>query len=73
MDQTSGMIDMVDNINFPDTERYGVSISYNYPTLRLSISQSRDGEEYNRKDGVMEKIMRSLVGLRSLSRATDYT
>ncbi len=60
VDQTSGgMIDMVDNIAFPDTERYGVSISYNAPYAEIVYFGSHaHGEEYNRKHGVMEKDSR---------------
>lgn len=60
VDQTSGgMIDMIDNTAFPDTERYGVSISYNAPYAEIVYFGSHaHGEEYNRKHGVMEKDSR---------------
>ena len=60
IDQTSGgMIDMIDNTAFPDTERYGVSISYNAPYAEIVYFGSHaHGEEYNRKHGVMEKDSR---------------
>lgn len=60
IDQTSGgMVDMIDNTVFPDTERYGVSISYNAPYAEIVYFGSHaHGEEYNRKHGVMEKDSR---------------
>lgn len=60
INQTSGgMIDMIDNTAFPDTERYGVSISYNAPYAEIVYFGSHaHGEEYNRKHRVMEKDSR---------------